>query len=200
MPLDVRPDEDPLVALRRWYARACDELPRDEAHRVTVATVDADGTPDARIVLCRSVDDQGRLYFYTNYESDKGRQLSGNPRVALVFLWASLGRQLRIRGTSERAPASVSDAYWTSRPRDSQISALSSPQSRAIAGPDELARRRQQLEQRYTDGSIPRPEHWGGYIVVPTAIEFWEEGRARFHERIRFQREASAWQGRWLGA
>src|SRR5690606_6092266 len=116
MKLDLRPGDDPVAAMRRWYALACAELPRDEAHRVALATANRDGEPSVRIVLCREIDAQGRLIFYTNYESDKGHVLAENPRVALVFHWGRLGRQLRATGSVTSAPGEISDAYWAMRP------------------------------------------------------------------------------------
>jgi|SRR5690606_2854507 len=200
MQLDLRPEDDPIVGLRRWIGRARAELPRDEADRVALATANREGEPNVRIVLCRAIDERGGLFFYTNYESDKGIELAANPFAALVFHWAKLGRQLRAKGVVVRAPEAISDAYWASRPRLSQLSALCSPQSRPIEGLSELAERRERLEREFEGRPIPRPSHWGGFVLEPREIEFWQEGDARFHERLRFAKRHGAWAAEYLGA
>jgi len=200
MSLDLRVSDDPVPAMRRWYARACAELLRDDAHRIALATVGADGVPSVRIVLCRAIDDAGALYFYTNYNSAKGQDLTAHPYAALVFHWPALGRQLRVTGAVQRTSAEVSDAYWRTRPRESQVSALCSPQSRAIESVQALLERRRAVEDELGEAVIPRPAHWGGYAVQPQKIEFWQEGRDRFHERILFTAEGSRWRGELLGA
>jgi len=198
MKLDVELSDDPILALQRWYAQASDTLPRDTAHRIALATAEPNGRPSVRIVLCRQVDESGRLYFYTNYESRKGQQLASNPYAAVAFHWPSLGRQLRVEGLVERTSSEVSDRYWAGRPRESQLSALASPQSTTIAGLGELETNRAALGASDGGHHLPRPDHWGGYRLVPAEIEFWQEGESRFHSRIHFCSTGGRWASRYL--
>ena len=178
--------DDPLEQFASWFAEADAELTLGEA--MALATVDSDGAPDARMVLLKGFGPDG-FRFFTNYESVKGGQLGANPRAALVLYWAQLDRQVRIRGTVERLSDAESDEYFASRPRDSQIGAATSPQSRPIER-DELDRRYRELEREVGDGAVPRPEHWGGYRVSPETIEFWQGRESRMHDRFRYTREA----------
>lgn len=188
----VTDDEDPIATLRAWLdeARAAGER---EPEAMTLATVDADGRPSARIVLLRGRSDDGVLRFFTGYDSRKGRELQGNPWAAVVLHWRSISRQVRVEGRVFRLPAVESDAYFAQRPRDSQLAAAVSPQSRVIESLDALERERQALDQRVGDGPVPRPERWGGYGLVPEAVELWRSGASRMHERRRFVRSEGGW-------
>lgn len=198
-PFDVDTETHPIDAVARWYALAVDTLGADIAHRVALATVDDVGVPAVRIVLCRSIDREGGWRFFTNYNSPKGRDLDTQRVASAVFHWPRWGRQLRATGTVERLSAADSDAYWATRPRESQLSALASDQSHIIDGLDAVFRRRDELGVTYESRVVPRPDHWGGYRLVPTLIEFWQDGHARFHQRVAFRREKTgAWRGAWL--
>ena len=178
-------DPDPIVQFCRWK----DELsPADDA--VTLATVDADGAPDARIVLVKGARETG-FVFFTNRTSAKGRQLAGNPRAALVFHWDP--RSVRVRGGVEEVTDAESDAYWTGRPRGSQLGAWASAQSSVIADRDVLERQLAEVTAVHEGSDVPRPPHWGGYRVIPSSIEFWHHRDDRLHDRIRYRREGDAW-------
>jgi pyridoxamine 5'-phosphate oxidase len=176
---------DPMAQFARWFEDAVTDVPLEQA--MTVATVDADGSPDARIVLLKGFSPDG-FRFFTNYESRKGDQLAANPRAALVLYWRELDRQVRVRGKVERLPAADSDAYFATRPRDSRIAASVSPQSRQIER-DELERRYEELSRELGDADPSRPENWGGYLVRPESIEFWQGRDSRMHDRFLYTRK-----------
>jgi pyridoxamine 5'-phosphate oxidase len=180
---------DPIEQFRDWFEHAEREVPLAEA--MTLATVDAAGSPDARMVLLKGFGSDG-FRFFTNHESAKGGQLAANARAALVVYWRELDRQVRIRGTVERLPAEDSDAYFASRPRDSRIAATISPQSRPIER-GELDRRYDELEAELAGADPERPAHWGGYVLRPEAIEFWQGRDSRMHDRIRYTRDDGGW-------
>ena len=185
-------DENPFALFADWFEKASQAV-IDKPHAVTLATVASDGRPSARMVLLSSFDQRG-FVFHTNYESKKGLDIEKNSRVALVFWWDPLGRQVRIEGTASPTTGAEADAYFAKRPRGSQLSAWASAQSRPIASRAELEERMRTLERRYQDQAVPRPPHWGGYRVVPDAFEFWENRENRLHERRRFEREQNgAW-------
>lgn len=187
---DFTEASDPTTLFQSWL----DEASRSEINdpeAMTLATVDADGLPNARMVLCKGADAQG-LVFYTNAESAKGAELSGHPKAAALFHWKSLRRQARFRGAVAEIAPEESDAYYTSRPRLSRIGAWASQQSRPLESRAALEAAVRHHEERFGSGEIPRPSYWRGYRLTPTEIEFWRDGEARLHDRIRFTRSAPA--------
>jgi len=180
---------DPIDQFRDWFELAEREVPLAEA--MTLATVDENGSPDARMVLLKGFGPDG-FRFFTNYESDKGAQLEVNPRAALILYWRELDRQVRIRGKVERLSPDDSDAYFASRPRDSRIAATISPQSRPIER-EELDRRYEQLERELGGADPERPASWGGYRVRPESVEFWQGRDSRMHDRLLYLREGEGW-------
>jgi pyridoxamine 5'-phosphate oxidase len=184
-------DPDPIAQFRTWLEEAVRAELLD-ATAMTLATVGADGAPDARVVLLKDVGAAG-FTFYTNYDSVKAAQLDAHPRASLVFFWAELERQVRIAGTVSRGPAAAGDAYFASRPLDSQLGAWASPQSRVIPSRDVLDAAVAQASARFAGGAVPRPEFWGGYVVAPTAIEFWQGRPNRLHDRLRFRLTSGVW-------
>ena len=180
---------DPLEQFAQWFEEAQAVVPLAEA--MTLATVDADGVPNARMVLLKGFGPDG-FRFFTNYESAKGEELAASPRAALVIYWRELDRQVRVRGEVERLPAGDSDAYFASRPRESRVAAAISPQSRRIER-DELERRFAELDAEAGDDGPPRPEHWGGYLVRPDEIEFWQGRDNRMHDRFAYSRHPDGW-------
>ena len=167
----------------------------DEVNAMTLATVDAKGKPSARIVLLKGYTHDG-FVFFTNYESAKGQELSANPNAALLFFWKELERQIRIEGTVEKISEADSDAYFHSRPAGSRIGAWVSPQSKVIPGRNFLEENYQKLMMQYPDeNKVPRPPHWGGYIVKPVSFEFWQGRSSRLHDRLSFTQNAV---GEWI--
>jgi pyridoxamine 5'-phosphate oxidase len=180
---------DPVALFRRWLADAEETEPNDPS-AMTVSSVDADGMPDARMVLMRGHDERG-FTFFTNYESDKGRQLLAHPKAALCFHWKTQRRQVRVRGAVERVSEAEADAYFDGRPRGSRVGAWASQQSRPLASRAVLEARVAELEAEFGEGPVPRPPHWSGFRIVPARIEFWQDGAFRLHDRIVFERSAS---------
>lgn len=185
----------PMTTLARWLDEAiADGLP--EPNAMTLATVDARARADARVVLCKGVDEHG-VVFFTNTTSAKGQQLDANPACALVFVWLAHERQVRVRGWAERVADIEADAYFASRPRGSRLGAWASPQSEVIGDRKVLDDRLADAERRFgtdeTDGPVPRPPTWTGYRVVPEEVEFWQGRPSRLHDRLRATRQPEGW-------
>ena len=191
--------QDPIEQFKKWFDEAL-KSEILEPNAMTLATATAEGKPSARVVLLKDINNQG-FTFFTNYDSRKGEEMTANPSVALCFGWLELQRQVRIEGTIERINEAESDAYFQSRPIGSQIGAWSSPQSKVILSRDFLEKREEFYKKQFNisedskndDAAIPRPEHWGGYVVKPTMIEFWQGRSSRLHDRIRYNFEDGAW-------
>ncbi len=182
---------DPIEQFGRWFELARSEVPLAEA--MTLATVDADGSPDARMVLLKGHGPDG-FRFFTNYESAKGEQIDADPRGALVIYWREQDRQVRVRGALQRLPAGDSDVYFASRDRDSRLGAWASPQSRPLAGREDLDGRLAAEEERWQDREqIDRPAHWGGFLLQHRSVEFWQGQQARLHDRFLYTREGDGW-------
>jgi pyridoxamine 5'-phosphate oxidase len=181
----------PIQQWHRWYDDAV-EAGVAEPNAMTVSSNDAEGQPDARVVLAREVNDEG-IIFYTNYESAKGIQLASAPFASAVFAWLDLHRQVRVRGEIEVVSSEESDAYFASRPRESQIGAWASAQSQVIAGREELEAAVVEMTQRFMGGDVPRPPHWGGLRIVPSTVEFWQGRPSRLHDRFRYAWAGTQW-------
>lgn len=189
-------EADPYALFREWLAEAVAKEPND-ANAMAVATADADGLPDVRMVLLKDVDERG-FVFYTNLESAKGRQLAANPQAAVLFHWKSLRRQVRARGQVTRVSDEEADAYFATRARPAQLGAWASDQSRPLTDRLALEKRIAEVGLRFGLGKVPRPPHWSGFRIEPQAIEFWRDRPFRLHERLVFQRAAGGWTTRRL--
>jgi len=184
---------DPLLFFRQWFTEA-EKSSIHDVNAMTLATVDSRFQPHARIVLLKGLETDG-FVFYTNYDSDKGREIDLHPHVSLLFYWHELERQVRVEGSIEKVPGHVSDEYFHSRPEGSRLGAWASPQSRPIAGRHELDLNFKKYSEEFSQIRIPRPPHWGGYKVIPQRIEFWQGRASRLHDRILFTAGNS---GKWI--
>jgi pyridoxamine 5'-phosphate oxidase len=185
--------KEPFAQFGKWWQETLN-AGIEEPNAMTLATAGADGMPDARIVLLKGFDEKG-FTFYTNYHSAKGMQLLENPRATLVFFWKELERQVRISGLVNLAPAKMSDDYFNSRPESSRIGAWASPQSEPIADREWLEENERRYRDLWTDKSIVRPPHWGGYVLRPVKMEFWQGRPSRLHDRFLFSLQPS---GLWI--
>lgn len=185
--------EEPYTLLEEWLRDANQSEPNDSS-AMSLATVDADGMPDVRIVLLRGLTPEDGFQFYTNYDSAKGEQLARHPKAALCFHWKSLRRQVRVRGTIEKSSAEQSDTYFQQRAPQSRIAAIASDQSRPLTDREVFNQRVAEISSIYgDDDDIPRPEHWGGYKLLPTEVEFWQDQAFRMHDRLKLIKTEAGW-------
>ncbi len=184
---------DPFQQFTKWFGEAAEAKIRD-VNAMSLATATPDGAPEVRIVLLKGITERG-FVFFTNYSSPKGKQIEANPRVALCFFWVQLERQIRITGVAERTSVKDSAEYFHSRPVGSQLGAWASPQSEVIANREVLESQLAEAAQKFADNAIPLPTHWGGYLVVPETIEFWQGRTNRLHDRFRYRPQPD---GSWV--
>jgi len=183
---------DPFVQFEKWMEEALkSDLPEPTA--MILSTVSRDGTPSSRVVLLKGVSD-GSLFFYTNYESEKGRNLSENPKAAITFFWPELERQINIKGEVQKTEGEVSDEYYSSRPRKSQLGAWASEQGKELSSREELIKKFMVLSLKYVGRKVPRPPFWGGYALKPSTFEFWQGRPNRLHDRVQYLKND---QGDW---
>ena len=189
--LEADAHADAIEQFRIWFAQAL-EASLPEPNAMCLATVDREGRPHIRMVLLKSFDDSG-FVFYTNYRSRKAVELQHNPAASLLFYWPELERQVRIAGSVQRAPDAESDVYFSTRPRGHQLGAWASQQSSIVARRDDLEQELAAVEEKFRDRPVPRPPHWGGYRLNPEIIEFWQGRTNRLHDRLQYERIAQGW-------
>jgi pyridoxamine 5'-phosphate oxidase len=189
-------DADPIVQFSRWFeqASAGRAIDQGDVNAATLATADKDGRPSARVVLLKGVDARGFMFF-TNYDSRKGRELAENPNASLVFYWPDQERQVCIAGQATKISRAESEAYFKSRPRGSRLAAWASRQSEVIATREVLENHWQELQAKYPGDDVPMPPNWGGFVLAPSRIEFWQGRPSRLHDRFRYSWQA---EGKWL--
>jgi pyridoxamine 5'-phosphate oxidase len=189
---DFTETANPIALFAEWFGDAERSEPNDP-NAMALATMDADGLPNVRMVLLKGYDERG-FVFFTNYESAKGRELLTHPKAALCFHWKSLGRQIRVRGPVTPIEAAEADAYFATRSRGSRIGAWASKQSRPLESRFALEKAVAAYTARYAIGEIPRPDYWSGFRIAPVEIEFWSSGTFRLHDRVRFKRKGEGWE------
>ncbi|SMC55883.1 pyridoxamine 5'-phosphate oxidase [Cellulophaga tyrosinoxydans] len=184
--------DNPMELFQKWFYETEASEGVDEPNAMTISTIGLDGFPKSRIVLLKKYTHEGFI-FYTNYNSEKGKAIANNPKVCLSFFWPNMERQIIIKGVVEKIPENLSDGYFDSRPDGSKLGALVSNQSEVISSREEIEDRLKELENKYQGKEIQRPSHWGGYIVKPISMEFWQGRPNRLHDRIRFALENIDW-------
>ena len=184
-------NKNPFIQFDIWFEDA-KKIGLKDSNAMNVASASKDGMPSSRMVLLKSYDENG-FVFYTNYTSRKSKEIIDNPNVALNFFWDALERQVRVEGKIQKVDPAISDKYYDSRSRLSQLGAHASNQSQTIESYEVITNKLAILEERYEGKKIPRPEHWGGFVIIPETIEFWQGHEGRIHDRLKFQKEGTGW-------